>query len=222
MYEGPGPITFSCSGPPRKNPLMKIHCEARIAILLLLTLTALTASAQRGARTVGRSLDQLTRESDTIVHASVVSARVEPHPQLGNLMTVVVDLRVMDTLKGSTARTLEFRQYIWDIRDQYDAAGYRKGDEMVLMLGPTSQYGLRSPVGLEQGRFRVVTDRAGKKTAENGRGNVGLFASTESSMKAQGVKLPTATARLVHQQPHGPIPLSDLKDAIKSFSGVTR
>jgi len=120
-----------------------------------------TSYSERSARTVPVGLDQLTQRAQTIVRGSAVSAVVEPHPQFKNLLTVVVSVRVDQTLKGAPQKTLTFRQYIWDQRDRLGAAGYRKGEELILLLGPVSQYGLTSPVGLEQGRFRVLRDAKG-------------------------------------------------------------
>src|SRR5690242_10248106 len=70
------------------------------------------AHAQMGARTVGRGLEQLTQEAGTIVHGGIISTKVEPQPQLHNLMTLVVTMNVKDTYKGAPAKTLTFRQYV--------------------------------------------------------------------------------------------------------------
>src|SRR5690242_6421421 len=116
--------------------------------------------AQSSARTVQRSLDQLTTEADVIVHGYVTSARFEPHPQLRNLMTVVVTMKVIETWKGPARKTITFRQYVWDLNQQKAAAGgYGKGQELLLLLRPVSEYGLTSPAGLEQGRFLISRDR---------------------------------------------------------------
>lgn len=184
----------------------------------LLALACLPAQAQRGAQTRPRALDQLAQEAALIVRGHVVSARVEPHPQLRNLMTVVVSLSVQETLKGAPQKEIHFRQYIWDIRDQLDAARYRKGEDLILMLGPVSEYGLTSPVGLEQGRFRIQTDSRGQAVAVNGRGNAGLFESTEGRARAQGLTLSPRTAALIRQTHPGPLRVADLEDAIRTFS----
>jgi hypothetical protein len=194
--------------------------QSMLSLIFILLGTSFSA-AQRGALTVPRGLDQLVTESDTIVRGTVVSARVEPHPQFKNLMTIVVTMNVAETLKGDAGKTLQFRQYIWDIRDRLDAARYRKGDDLLLLLGPNSQYGLRSPSGLEQGRFRVTTSN-GKTIAVNGRGNLGLFIGTEERMRAQGRTLAPGTAKLVSQKASGPIALADLRSAIRNFAGVSQ
>jgi hypothetical protein len=192
-----------------------------IAVLCLLLLVAgapQPAQAQRGALTVARGLDQLTQEAELIVHGSVRSAKVEPHPQFPNLMTVVVFFDVQDTLKGKPQKSIQFRQYVWDIRDQGDKARYGKGEELLLMLGPSSKYGLTSPVGLEQGRFRIVRDSSGKVNAINGRGNAGLFQQTEARARTQGTKLSARQSAFIREQQPGPVALSDLKDAIRTFA----
>ena len=170
--------------------------------LLLIAFVSTPSLAQRGALTVTRGLDQLTQEADLIVHGSVTSARVEPHPQFHNLMTVVITMTVQETLKGAPRKKIEFRQYIWDMRDQLDAARYRKGEELLLMLGPASRYGLTSPVGLEQGRFRILHESSGRVVAVNGRGNAGLFQSTEARAQARGMKLSARQATMVRPRTH--------------------
>ena len=192
--------------------------EAGVCLLLLALVAPVQVRAQRGALTVARGLDQLVQESQVIVHGSVKSAIVEPHPKFSNLMTVLVTLHVQETLKGTAQKSVQFRQYIWDIRDQFNAAGYRKGQELLLLLGPVSQYGLTSPVGLEQGRFRITRDSSGRESAINGRGNAGLFQQTEARAKAQGITLSPRQAALVRQQQPGAMALSDLKDAIRTFA----
>ena len=191
--------------------------QAGICLLLLLAGAGDPAHAQRSAMTTARSLDQLTQEADLIVHGYVKSAAVEPHPQFRNLMTVLVSLEVQDTLKGTPRKTLQFRQFIWDIRDQLDAAGYRKGEELLLMLGPVSKYGLSSSVGLEQGRFRIVRDARGHADAINGRGNAGLFQQAEARAQAQGIKLSVRQSTLLRQAA-GPVALNDLQDTIRTFA----
>ena len=106
----------------------------RFLLLVVACASATPAFAQRGAMTVPRNLDQLTDRAADIVRGTVVSAHVEKHPQLTNLDTVVVTLRVRETLKGQANGTYTFRQYIWDVRDRYDNAGYRKGQDLLLLM----------------------------------------------------------------------------------------
>ena len=96
------------------------------------------------------------------MRGTVLSARVEKHPELDNLDTLVMTLRVRETLKGGAQGTYTFRQYIWDLRDCRDARVTARGRNVLLMNGP-SRYGLTSPAGIEQGRSAsCATRRAGK------------------------------------------------------------
>jgi hypothetical protein len=168
--------------------------------------------------TTPRAIDELAQEADVIVQGHITSARVEPHPQFKNLMTVVVSMSVQETLKGAPRKSFEFRQYIWDLRDQLDSARYAKGQDLLLMLGPISRYGLTSPVGLEQGRFRISRDNTGREVAINGSGNLRLFDSTEQRARARGTKLSARMIALSRQNQAGPVPLADLKEAVRTFA----
>lgn len=65
---------------------------------------------------MARPLNQLVEESEVIVHASVVSSKIEPHPQLKNLMTVLVTMKVKQTYKGKASNKLILRQYVWNAK----------------------------------------------------------------------------------------------------------
>jgi hypothetical protein len=192
---------------------------ARLGFLVLVACLSTTpALAQRGAITVPRNLDKLTDRARDIVRGTVISARVEKHPELTNLDTVVVTLRVRETLKGNAAGTLTFRQYIWDIRDRWDAAGYRKGQDYLLLLNAPTRYGLTSPVGIEQGRFRIEHDGKGGFMAMNGTGNLRLFAGLAGAAK-QGAALTASGESLIAKHRSGPIELGELKSLIRAFEG---
>jgi hypothetical protein len=127
----------------------------RAFVLVAACAMASAAIAQRGAMTVPRNLEQIVAGSSDIVRGRVLSARVEKHPELSNLDTLVVTLKLSETIKGGARGTYTFRQYLWDLRDVRDAAGYHKGQEYVLLMNAPSRYGLTSPVGMKQGKFRV-------------------------------------------------------------------
>jgi len=166
------------------------------AFLIALLLTP-ALHAQRGAITVPRNLVELTDASHVIVRGMVFSATAEPHPQFQNLKTLVIKVKVKETLKGAAPPVYTFRQFIWDIRDQFNAAGYRKGQELLLIMNRPSEVGLTSPVGLEQGRFRILRDRAGNKMAVNGHANAGLFSGMQAQLQARKLALSPAAGRIV-------------------------
>lgn len=174
-------------------------------------------AAQRGALVQSRNLGELVSQSSTIVRGSIISTRVEPHPELSNLATVVVTLRVQETLKGDAVQTLTFRQFIWDVRDRYAAAGYRKGQDVLLLMNPVTRYGLTSPAGLDQGRFLISRDALGREVAINGRGNGGLFRRLPQQLKSKRLKVAPHLSALVDQQTPGPIALEDLRDLVRDL-----
>jgi sulfate adenylyltransferase subunit 1 (EFTu-like GTPase family) len=177
------------------------------------------AHPQRGALTIPQNLDALAERAQTIVRGHVVSTRVEPHPQYQNLQTLVVEMSVDSVLKGKAGKTFTYRQYIWDIRDKMDSAGYKKGQEMLLLLNPVSEIGLTSPTGMEQGKFRIVRDN-GRVTAVNGMQNAGLFAGIQQAAAKKGVALSSRAKSMMQKQTAGPVALDDLEDAIRSLVGA--
>lgn len=187
------------------------------ALLLLLAVGAPLA-AQRGALVMPRNLGELVDQAERIVVGRVAIAYVEPHPDFQNLNTVVVTLRIEEVLKGPEAPTFTFRQFIWDIRDRYDAAGYRKGQRLLLLTNRPTSYGLRSPTGLEQGRFRILRDQQGSEIAVNGHANRGLFRGLAPQLAQKGVELPPKLSALVAEHHAGPISLQDLRDIIRQMA----
>jgi len=199
--------------------LRGMACSVRHPIVIVVLILGMAANCfgQRGALTVPQALDQMAQEAEVIFRGVVTSTKVEPHPQLANLMTVVVSMNVSEMVKGSPRKSIVFRQYVWDLRDQFDAAQYSKGQELLLLLRPASEYGLTSPAGLEQGRFRILRDVKGQATVLNGRGNLGLFQSVETRAHARGVVLSPRVTAMVRRPQGGAVPLAELLEAIRSL-----
>jgi hypothetical protein len=158
------------AGPVSNDATRRLLCGAfALAGALLL---AAPAFAQRGALTVPRNLIEMSERAADIVRGTVVSARVEKHPELTNLDTVVVTLRVREALKGGAQGSFTFRQYIWDIRDRWDAAGYRKG---FLALNGTGNAHLFDGIAAAAARKGVaLTEKQSALAAKHRGGPVGL------------------------------------------------
>ncbi len=179
-----------------------------------------TAIAQPGAQTASVDLDQLVQSAATILRGHVVSATLEPHPQFSNLQTIFVTIAVGRVLKGQTAPTYTFRQFVWDEHDDV-AGGYLKSGELLLFLNPVSPYGLTSPVGLEQGRFRILRDTKGTAYAVNGRSNLGLFNQVQNKASSRGVSF-SRQAQAMLAKSGGQVSLESLEDAIVSLVGTNK
>jgi len=187
-----------------------------VAVLLFLGYS-IPAFGQRGAITVRRNLAELTDRADLIVRGFVSSAKFEPHPEFSNLKTVVVTLQVKETLKGRPSATYTFRQFIWDIRDRFNAAGYQKGQDLLLLMNKPSAIGLTSPVGLEQGRFRVIRDAAGNKFAVNGHANAALFDGMQPLLRGRNIRLSPTVSKTI-QQRQGAVRVADLSEVIRALA----
>ena len=172
--------------------------------------------SQGTASVAPADLNYLVDNAHTIVRGHVVSAVLQPHPQFENLQTVLVTFAVAKTLKGQANSTVTFRQFVWDLRDATKSGGYHKSEELLLFLNPTSTYGLTSPVGMDQGRFRVIRDNRGNGVAINGRANVGLFFNVVPKATSRGVAFsPQAKAML--SSTGGQVSLEILEEAIQAL-----
>ena len=188
--------------------------------LLFCVLSFAVGYAQDGAIVRPENLPQMTDEAATILRGKVVSVRMEPHPQLTNLQTVLVTLQVDQVLKGQPAQTFTFRQYTWDFRAEARQTGYAPGQDLLLLMTKPSEYGLSSPVGLEQGRFQIRSDSQGRLVAINGHGNAGLFSNMTADAQKRGIALSRSVSSLVAQQSSGPIALDDLTGLIRQLVGA--
>jgi len=196
-----------------------MRIRVQFYVLLVAALTAIApASAQQSALIVPRNLEQLADRSAAIVRGSVVSVRMEKHPELTNLDTVVVTLRVRETLKGQAGETFTFRQYVWDLRDRMNTLGYKKGQDVLLMMIAPSRYGLSSPAGVEQGRFRIERDASGREFAANALDNLRLFDGVGAQIAKEGVVLSPASASLVTRHRRGPVELRELTALIRELA----
>jgi hypothetical protein len=200
-----------------QKQILRIGCALWAVVCL-----GAPVAAQRGALTVPRNLGELVDQAETIVRGHVVGALVEPHPEMGGLQTVVVTLRVEETFKGAAGNTFTFRQFIWDARDRLDAAGYKKGQHWLLLLNRATPYGLTSPAGIEQGRFRIVRDAAGHEAAVNGAGNRGLLRNLAPMLKQRKAQLSPELSARVKEERGGPIALDDLRELIRQLKGSAK
>lgn len=204
------------SAPPRKwrVPLL----AAGMATVLCLTVLAGQAWAQRDARVLQRNLAELVGDSYTILVGKVTSVRAEVHPQIPNLNTIFVTMQVSEVWKGQAGPTFSFRLFVNSELDFKAKLDYGNGQDVLLMMTQPSQYGLSSPAGLEQGRFRVQSDANGNRTIVNSLNNAGLFAHISKSAPKLDAQLAGLSARQVLvEQKVGPIAFDDFRTIVKTL-----
>ncbi|MGQ0383163.1 MAG: hypothetical protein ACT4UP_00550 [Gammaproteobacteria bacterium] len=180
------------------------------------------AGAQEVALTVPRNLRQLTDRAAFIVRGNVASAHVEMHPELKGLHTIVVTLRVKETLKGPVQREFTFRQYAWDLRSRMGETSWRKGDDVLLLMIEPSRYGLSSPAGMGQGRFLITRDASGREIAVNGAGNARLFDGMAAAGAAKAAPVSAESMRLLATHRQGPIEAAGLTRLIREIVDAGR
>jgi hypothetical protein len=192
----------------------------RLATLLCLLALAAPANAQFLYRRVG--LAELSQRADIIVQGQVIEARYEGHPDYPHVPTVLVTLQVERMLRGPAQERLSFREHLFGPQGRMGAKrGYLPGQRLLLFLPEPSRYGLSSPLGGEQGRFRIRRDQQGNDLAENDLGNAGLFTDLAPQAAQAGVSLSPEQARLAGVR-RGPVPLEELVSLVKQFASAAR
>lgn len=194
-----------------------LSIDFTVAVIVSLAATFCVSSAahaQRGAITLPRNLADLSSNAGQIIQGRVVSAAVEPDPRYNYLQTLVLTVAVEDVLKGHAPTTFTFREFLWDVRDISDRAGYHLGDEVLLFLNNPTTLGFITPVGLQQGRFRVVKGADGQDYAINANQNSGLFDNVVRSGALNAAKLSAKSRATVQSFQRGPIPLTTLKESV--------
>ncbi len=173
-------------------PTLATATSSRWPRTLLAVAIAVYASVPAYAQVLHRNLAELTTLAPDIVVGTVVS--VEDGIDDNRLPFTEVTVEVSRTVKGNLGGTYRFRQFGMQ-RPRVDASGmtnvmltpagwprYGAGEEVMLFLyQPASATGLRTTVGLEQGKFTI---RDGK--IANASDNIGLL---------DRVALPTTRAR---------------------------
>lgn len=198
-----------------------VNSVAILVVCVCMLLTAAPTSAQRNALTLPRNLGQLVDESPTVLQGWVTAVTIQPHATLRNLMTVAVTLQVEESLKGDAAKSFTFTQAVIDARDLQQKMGYRVGQHLLLILIKPSVYGLSSPAGMEQGRFRIEAAGPGKLQATNGLGNAGLFRGLESQLQSKGLRISPEAEAVVTRPGSGPVSLEQLKSLIRAIAAAS-
>jgi hypothetical protein len=127
-----------------------------------------------------------------------------------------VTLHVDDTLKGNPARVFTFRQFIWDWRDKQDAAGYRKGRELLLFLNKANDEGLTSPAGMDQGRLDVQHTADGRTVVQPKAANRIFLAGVDASLAKRGKAMPLSMRAAMDSS--RPIELSEMKSVVRELA----
>jgi len=181
--------------------------------LLLLAAALGTSGAALGTTVRRMALQELVRAADRIVVGTV--ARVEEGRDPAGAPCTFVTLWVSQTLKGSAPRELTIKQFG---SAGPGAAGakipglprYREGEEVVLFLHRESHAGFTSPVGLYQGKYRIV--REGARASVRGPAGHPVLSSVPSARGGAAARAATGTGGTVT------VPLADFLFAVAAIA----
>jgi hypothetical protein len=143
-------------------------------IIATLTLGLFVTSAD-ATQSRPLNLEEMTERAATIFSGRCLRVHIETDAKLRRDVTVAT-FRVERSLKGSGGKTITVRMP-WASPAAFPAGvpSFAPGDDVVLFLYGESASGMRAPVGLGQGRFRILTDKQGRKIAINDFGNRNLL-----------------------------------------------
>ena len=167
------------------------------------------------------NLTYLARRAGVIVQGRVTEVRYESLPGYANIPTVEVTLNVESMVRGPAGSTYTFREILLGPQAKTGKQGYVVGQRLFLFLPVPSRYGLSSPIGIEQGRFRIAREAGGSDTVANELGNAGLFNNVEQDANKAGTQLTTPQLRVATVQ-RGPVALDDFVSLVRRLTLLPR
>lgn len=142
----------------------------RFLTVAILALGILGATAATATTVQKFSLQDLTKKSEAIVMAKVEDAYAVREAN-GEVYTYVT-LRVTDSVKGMKGATTVTVRQLGGRVDNIESIvpgmpSFRKDEEVVLFLTARDGAGYPWVMGLQQGKYTVVTDEKGNKSVRN-------------------------------------------------------
>jgi len=127
---------------------------------------------------------------------------------------VAFTFRVDQVLKGAAQDrlTVKASKMLVDLKQ---VPTYCVGEEVVLFLSGESRLGFASPVGLGQGRFRVLQGAGGQRAVANERNNRNLFKAMDMPDGLRSALQPGHAAAA----PGGPLPYEQFLDLVRALIG---
>jgi hypothetical protein len=167
------------------------------------------------------NLAYLTQRAHVIVQGHVTEVVQETLPQYPNLYTIRVTLSVDDMMRGPVGKTYTFREISLGLRTKEGKKSYQTGQHLLLFLPSPSQYGLSSPIGIEQGRFHISQNSSGSSLVSNETGNIGLFNNVATAVSSAGRTLTQNQFKVVSTK-SGPVQLNDFLSLVKNLTSLAR
>jgi len=167
------------------------------------------------------NLAYLSQRAGIIVQGRVTEVRYESLPGYPNIPTVEVTLNVENMVRGPAGSTYTFREVLMGLQPKTGKQGYVVGQRLFLFFLARSPYGLRSPIGMEQGRFHITRNPSGGEMVVNEWGNAGLFKNVKQTASKGGLQLTTSQLRIA-TTPRGPVALDDFVSLVRRLTSLPR
>lgn len=142
---------------------MRLRASLSFCLLLFWTTRVLATSVR------ALEIEELVRQSQQIFLGRVVGIQYGTVPGF-DLEYTEYTLAVSDWIKGTASSTVKIRQ-LGRLGKPSLAPGlptYKKGEEALLFVHAPSAIGLTSPVGMQQGYYRVERDLTGERYVRAG------------------------------------------------------
>lgn len=147
---------------------------------LLLCTILFCSGIVNAQRTIPLNIEQLVRDAGMIVEATIVKTETGKDPQSGLLVTWVT-MEVNEPFYGAQKGQVTFKQYGGEADGLANypkhLPRYTAGERSILFLTAASSIGMQSPVGMQQGKFVVVTEGTTKTRIKNLTKNPSLFSN---------------------------------------------
>ena len=204
---------------PRKFPFLRAFVLCLPVAALVLCFITAPLHAQLLVKPV--NLTYLARRADVIVLGQVTDVVHESLPGYPNIPTVKVTLKVENMMRGPEGDTYTFREVFVGLRAKTAKKGYTAGQQLLLFLTAPSKLSLSSPVGIEQGRFHIVSQPRSNPLVVNEQGNMGLFGNVAEAAKMAGRPLTENQLRIASSE-KGPVQLGEFVSMVQNFMLMPR
>lgn len=186
-----------------------------LAVVLILV----AAPATWATMVLPQSAETLSQKAELIFVGTCLGRVVKAGPPI----YTEYSFQIEDAVKGALEPGTTFSLRQWGGTPGQHPAGvksaprligmpsYVQGERYMLFLGAESQAGLRAPIGLGQGVFRVTTAADGTITVQNEMGNRFLYPAADAATTGKSVRPTSRTT--------GPLRLNEFIQEIRKSGG---
>jgi len=198
----------------------------RNSIIVVFVFSMIISSTARSAAVLPVAMDDLVKKTNVAFAGKCIDA-VPETVYAGDAKSKIpvavytFEIKQEDVLKGNVPEMFTFKQ--WGV--SADSASklrlpnpigvptYKVGLRYTLFLTAKTKLGLRAPIGLGRGAFRMFSGNDGKIKIMNSYGNRGLFDGKTSPRLKKALSVQGANASKMH----GPMDYDALKNMVKAL-----